>query len=136
MPKNRGIDGKYKPQAGLSLAQKEAIVMLVHTDKTNKEIYEGLGVPASTFYDWFKQDLFDEEFKREKDKMFKAMSGKALKKLGKLIDGEDNRTALKAVENILKQDGYLTDKLDINQNTTTEIIVSLFNDEDNDFDDE
>lgn len=127
MPKNRGTDGKYKPQAGLSLEQKEAIIMLVYSDMTNKEIHEKLGIASSTFYDWFKQDIFDEEFKKEKDKMFKALSTKALKKMVKLMDGEDSRTALKCCENILKQDGYLNDKLEINQNTTETFVITYQN---------
>ena len=129
MPKLRGADGKYKPLAGLSDVQTEAIFMLVYSNKTNKEIYEELGIPKSTWYSFFKQDLFTEELAKVRNAKFKEMSGKALKKLDELLDSQDSRSAIRAVEMVLKENNHLKDKLNLDVNTKQEIRISLVDDE-------
>jgi len=133
MPKLRGADGKYKPLAGLSDVQAQAIYMLVYGDyKTNKEIYEELNIPKSTWYSYFKQDLFVEELQKERNAKFKEMSNKALKKLDELLESSDARTSIRAVEMVLKENNHLKDNIDINVNTNKTITIEFFNDDDND----
>jgi hypothetical protein len=130
MPKLRGKDGKYKPITGLSNVQSKAIYMLVYEDyKYNKDVYEELGVPKSTYYHWFTQDLFTEELKKARDALFKEMSNKALKKLGQTLDSGDARSVLKACEMILKENGHLNDKIDITENTNKSITISIVNEQ-------
>ena len=130
MPKLRGADGKYKPITGLSNEQSQAIFMLVYGDyKYNKDIYEELNVPKSTFYHWFTQDLFVEELTKARNAKFKEMSNKALKKLDELLDSQDSRSAIRAVEMVLKENNHLRDKLDVDVNTTQEIKITLFDSE-------
>ena len=124
--KLRGADGKYKPLAGLSNEQSQAIFMLVYGDyKYNKDIYEELNVPKSTFYHWFTQDLFVEELTKARNAKFKEMSNKALKKLDELLDSQDARSAIRAVEMVLKENNHLKDKLNLDVNTKQEIRISL-----------
>jgi hypothetical protein len=128
--KLRGADGKYKPLAGLSDVQTEAIFMLVYSNKTNREIYEELNIPKSTWYNYFKQDLFCEELAKVRNAKFKEMSGKALKKLDELLESSDARTAIRAVEMVLKENNHLKDNINLNTNATTEIKITLFDSED------
>ena len=128
--KLRGADGKYKPITGLSNEQSQAIFMLVYGDyKYNKDIYEELNVPKSTFYHWFTQDLFVEELTKARNAKFKEMSNKALKKLDELLDSQDSRSAIRAVEMVLKENNHLRDKLNLDVNTKQEIRISLVDDE-------
>ena len=128
--KLRGADGKYKPLAGLSNEQSQAIFMLVYGDyKYNKDIYEELNVPKSTFYHWFTQDLFVEELTKARNAKFKEMSNKALKKLDELLDSQDARSAIRAVEMVLKENNHLKDKLNLDVNTKQEIRISLVDDD-------
>ena len=128
--KLRGADGKYKPLAGLSNEQSQAIFMLVYGDyKYNKDIYEELNVPKSTFYHWFTQDLFVEELTKARNAKFKEMSNKALKKLDELLDSQDARSAIRAVEMVLKENNHLKDKLNLNVDTKQEIRISLVDDD-------
>lgn len=128
--KLRGADGKYKPLAGLSDVQTEAIFMLVYSNKTNKEIYEELDIPKSTWYSYFKQDLFTEELAKTRNAKFKEMSNKALKKLDELLDSQDARTAVRAVEMVLKENNHLKDNINLDINATQEIKITLFDSED------
>ena len=128
--KLRGADGKYKPLAGLSDIQTQAIFMLVYENKTNREIYEELGIPKSTWYSFFKQDLFTEELAKVRNAKFKEMSNKALKKLDELLDSQDSRSAIRAVEMVLKENNHLKDNINLNTNATTEIKITLFDSED------
>jgi hypothetical protein len=128
--KLRGADGKYKPLAGLSDIQTQAIFMLVYENKTNREIYEELGIPKSTWYSFFKQDLFTEELAKVRNAKFKEMSNKALKKLDELLESSDARTAVRAVEMVLKENNHLKDNINLNTNATQEIKITLFDSED------
>lgn len=130
MPKIRGTDGKYKPITGLSNEQSQAIFMIVYGDyKYNKDIYEELDVAKSTYYHWFTQDLFTEELTKARQAKWKAMSGKALKKLDELIDSENSKVSLDACKTVLQQNNDLNDKLDINQNISEKIVIKLIDDE-------
>lgn len=135
MPKIRGTDGKYKPITGLSNEQSQAIFMIVYGDyKYNKDIYEELNIPKSTYYHWFTQDLFTEELQKARQAKWKAMSGKALKKLDELIDCENSKVSLDACKTVLQQNNDLNDKLDISQNISKELKITFFdgeNDEEN-----
>lgn len=133
MPKLRGADGKYKPLAGLSDVQAQAIFMLVYGDyKTNKEIYEELNIPKSTWYSYFKQDLFCEELQKARNAKFKEMSNKALKKLDELLDSADARSAIRAVEMVLKENNHLKDNMDVNVNTNKTIKIEFIDNDNND----
>lgn len=123
--KLRGADGKYIPLAGLSDVQTQALFMLVYSNKTNKEIYEELNVPKSTWYSWFKQDLFTDELAKVRNAKFKEMSNKALKKLDELLESNDSRSAIRAVEMVLKENNHLKDNLNLDVNTKQEIRISL-----------
>lgn len=123
----RNERGKFIPNTDLTSTQIEAIVMNVYEKKTVVEMCKELGVARSTYYSWFKQQVFVEELDNERNRKFKALSGKALNKLEELMDSADSRTALKACEDVLKENNHLREQIDLTKHTR-QIVVSLAED--------
>ena len=111
----------------LTNQQLKAINLLVYTNMKNQEIFRELEVPKSTFYSWFHSDKFLAELKKERDSYFKQMSTKAIKRLCELMDSPDTRVALKACEDVLRENQHLLPQVDVEQKTT-EITVTLIDD--------
>lgn len=130
MPKYRDENGRYIPTMGLSKQQIEAIHLIVYEGKRGKEVHEAVGTPASTYYDWYKQDLFMEELEKERKVMRRQFKNKAWKRLGDVLENASYRDVMPAIRMVLEDDEsnfYLNNKLDINQNTTENITITLFN---------
>ena len=135
MPKTRGEDGKYRPITGLSEAQYKAIIMLIYENyKTDKEIYESLGVPKSTYYHWFKQDLFKEELEKERKAFRRKIKNKAWSRVEDMLQNASNRDVTPILKMVLgdnEENYYLSDKLDVNVNSQMEFIITNEEDEEN-----
>ncbi|GEM_PF-2116928 len=122
---------------GITDQMAKAISLLVWSDKNKTEIAEEIGVDRVTIYRWYKRDDFMNELQKERRNKFAVYGDVASKELLKLVkDDSDKRTQLQAIKMILGENGLCTDKLDINENTTTNFVISYINNEDNDFDDE
>lgn len=119
-----GTSGKYKQRIECTTKQIDVIYSLVYEDITVKELLAKHNVPESTYYNWFGQEIFISRLREERDKKFKELSGKALKKLGKLLDCGDKRTEIRAAEMILKENGHL-DRETESAEKTTEIVITL-----------
>lgn len=134
MPKNRDKDGKYIPATGLTKQQTEAIYLIVYEGKQGKGVYEGIGVSPSTYYDWYKQDLFSQELEKERKVMRRQFKNKAWKRLGDVLENASYRDVMPAIRMVLEDDEknfYLNNKLEIDQNTTENIVVSFFDGSEN-----
>lgn len=122
------ITGKFM-KSELTKKMQDCIYKLVYDEKkTNKQICEELDIAESTFYGWFHMEIFATALQKERDAKFKELSNKALKKLEKLLDSEDARTSIRAVEMVLSENCHLKGKMDINLNTSDKITVSLIDD--------
>lgn len=86
MPKYRDENGRYIPTTGLSKQQIQAIYLIVYEGKKGKEVYEAVGAPCSTYYDWYKQDLFMEELEKERKVLRRQFKNKAWKRLGDVLE--------------------------------------------------
>lgn len=132
MPKNRDENGRYIPNTGLNKQQIEAIMLIVYEGKKGKEVYEAIGVPHTTYYHWYHQDLFKEELEKERKAFRRQLKNKAWKRLEDVIDNASYRDVIPALKLALQdneENYYLSDKLDINSNTKQEIVISILNDE-------
>lgn len=116
--------GKFTDNKQCTNKQIEVIYSLVYEDLTVKELLAKHGVAESTYYGWFGQEIFANKLKEERDKKFKELSGKALKKLGRLMDCGDKRTELRAAELVLKENGHLDRDSELTEKTT-EIVITL-----------
>lgn len=121
-------DGKFKKRVELLPVQYQAIVELV-SGVPKKDICEKLGIARQTLYNWFDNEIFVEEYRKANERVYKMALGKAINKLDKMMDSNDKRTALKAVENILKLNNYLNPRVDITENTNETITVQLLKEE-------
>lgn len=122
------VTGKFVKRTELTPLQLKAICMLVEgTSKT--DMCKDLGIPRATLYNWLDTDLFMNEYRKACDKVYRMNLGKAMNKLSKMMDIKDNRTALKAVEDMLKLNDYLNTKVDISEKTTMEFVIGADNEE-------
>lgn len=120
--------GRFKKRTELLPIQCQMISELVSgTNKT--EACEKLGVSRTTLYNWLDNDLFMDEYRKACERLYKMALGKALNKLDKMMDTNDKRTALKAVENMLKLNNYLGSNINVNENTNETITIRLIDDE-------
>ena len=69
----------------LSKKQRDAIYLMVYTDKTNVEITAELGLGTATLWRWNQLDEFKEEVEAENRRKFKALQKEALKTMERLI---------------------------------------------------
>lgn len=120
--------GRFKKRTELLPIQHQMIAELV-TGTDKKAACEKLGVSRTTLYNWLDTDLFMDEYRKACERLYKMALGKALNKLDKMMDTNDKRTALKAVENMLKLNNYLGANLNINENTNETITIRLIDDE-------
>lgn len=129
MPKLRDENGRYIPATGLTRQQIEAIYLIVYEGKQGKGIYETIGVSPSTYYDWYKQDLFTEELEKERKVLRRQFKNKAWKRLGDVLENASHRDVIPAIRMVLEDDEknfYLNDKTETAQNTAQNIVISFF----------
>lgn len=116
--------GKFA-KSELTVPMQEVIYKLVYGNyKHNKDIYEEMGIPESTFYGWFKMEVFAEALQKERDAKFKELSNKAMKRLEDILVHGGNREAIQAIGMVLGENNHLKGKSELTLNTT-EIVVSL-----------
>lgn len=121
-------NGKFKKRTELLPIQYEMIAELVGgSDK--KAACEKLGVGRTTLYSWLDNELFMTEYRKSCERLYKMALGKALNKLDKMMDTSDKRTAMKAIENMLKLNSYLSANVNINENTNETITIRLIDDD-------
>lgn len=120
--------GRFKKRTELLPIQCEMISELVSgTNKT--DACKKLGVSRKTLYNWIDTDLFMDEYRKACERVYKMGLGRAMNKLSKLMEADDKRTALKAVENMLKLNSYLNTNVNVCQNANETITIRLIDDE-------
>lgn len=118
------VTGKFM-KSELTIPMQEVIYKLVYGNyKTNKEIYEEMGIPESTFYGWFKMEVFAEALEKERNAKFKELSNKAMKRLEDILVHGGNREAIQAIGMVLGENNHLKGKSEVTLNTN-EIVVTL-----------
>lgn len=125
---SRDKNGRFACSEELSPIQLELIAKLIENGGNKSQACKDLGVPRSTLYKWLEEDKFVEAYNKTVKHMFKEHLAEAMSNLVSLMRCEDSRTSLKATEDILKLNGLLDTKLDINQKTSNEIVISLLED--------
>lgn len=123
---------KTDPQTGkfmkseLTIPMQEVIYKLVYGGyKTNREIMEEMGIPESTFYGWFKMDVFADALQKERDSKFKELSNKALKRLEDILVNGGNREAIQAIGMVLGENNHLKGKSEVTLNAQEIIKIKL-----------
>lgn len=123
--------GKFAKRKELTPIQLEVIAELISgTNKT--DACQKFDINRTTLYNWMDNDLFMAEYRKGCERLYKMALGRAMNKLEKMMDASDKRTALKAVENMLKLNSYLSTNINLTENTTETITIKLIDDGEDD----
>lgn len=128
---NRNADGTFAYCTELDQRQKDMIVELITNGGHKTKACETLGIPRSTLYKWFDNEKFMAAYKQACERIYQDGLSDALRTMIKLMKSPDSRTALKASEDIMKLNGYLDTKLDVQQNPQEVTITLIDVDEEN-----
>lgn len=122
----RDVRGRFKVHEELSPIQLKMIVELLDNGGNKREACRKLGVSRTTLYGWIDNTIWQEEYRRACERLYKVSLAKYMDKLDKMLECKDNRTVMKALETGLRLNGYLKTDLNIEKNTTENIVVSFF----------
>lgn len=129
--------GRLKKREELLPIQYDMIVELIANGGNKKRACEKLGVNRQTLYNWLDNDIWVKEYKKACEKLYKSALQDAINGIVKVAKQGSGRDKVKACETILKLNGYLNTAIDVNQNTTENIIVTIDTQAlDNDIEDE
>ncbi len=90
----------------LNNKQLRAVEMLVYTDMLKQDIAKELNVSNATISVWLKKEEFQQAIKDEMQRGFADLAYKARRRLGLLIDSNNEQVALGAVREALNKAGY------------------------------
>ncbi|HCT64453.1 MAG TPA: hypothetical protein DIC60_04160 [Lachnospiraceae bacterium] len=125
----RDCRGRFKINEKLTPIQLEMITELLKNGGNKTEACRTLGVPRATVYTWIDNEIWQEEYRRACERVYKMSLSKYITKLDKMLDSKDSRTVMKAIENGLKLNGYLSTNIDVSQNTTENITIRIVSDD-------
>ena len=125
----RDEKGKFTYNDELSPIQLKMIAELIANGGNKTKACEKLSVPRSTLYDWLDNELFIKSYRLVCEKMFKEELAIGVKGIIDVAKNGAGRDKVKACETLLKLNGYLDTKVDINQNTTEKIVIRLISEE-------
>ena len=86
--------------------QTKAIILMVTTEKKQKEIAKEIGVNEATISRWKKQEDFNQAKKDYEREYLSSLSAKALRTLAELLDSNTDYVRLAAAKDILDRTGY------------------------------
>lgn len=97
---------------------KKAIMLLVTTDLTQKQIADKIGVTEDAFTKWKKKDEWHELVKEYNQEFFKELAVPAQKRINHLMMNADSETVqLQAAKEILAQADYVPTQKTENKTT-------------------
>jgi len=120
MPRLTRVDGLHDKHM-------QCIDLLVWSDKTKTEIAREIGIDRVSIYRWYQDDIFIKELNRQRQKKFAEAGDVAQKELMKLLkDSSDKRTQIQAIKMVLGENGLCNDRIQVDTDTTNNIVVTLF----------
>lgn len=125
----RDEKGRFAQKEELTPIQLEIIAELIGNGGNKTKACETLSVPRSTLYKWLDNELFIKAYRDAVEKMYKSYLADAVRGIVDVAKNGAGRDKIKACETILKLNDYLDTKVDVQQNTTTEIKITLFDSE-------
>lgn len=122
--RKRNANGTFAYCEELQPRQRAMIYELIANGGHKTAACDKLGIPRSTLYDWLNDDKFMTAYRKVSDKIHEECLVDIKRELVKLAKCDDKRTALKAIEDILKLNGYLDTKSETTEKPT-EIKITL-----------
>lgn len=90
----------------LSEKQQKCIILMVTTNKTQKQIAEEIGVNENTIGQWKKNDEFKVEIQSKIKENFGSLALDAQKELKKLLKSKNEYIRMQAIKDILDRAGF------------------------------
>lgn len=90
----------------ISEKQQKCIMLMIATNKTQKEIAKQIQVSENTVCDWKKDKEFKEEMQRQMKENFGSLAIEAQKELSKLLKSKNESIKIQAIKDILDRAGY------------------------------
>ena len=112
----------------LNSKQLKAVQLLVYTDKTQGDIAAEIGVKPPTISLWWREDEFIAAVQEEMRRSFSHLATKAVKKMERLLDSNQDSVAFAAAKELLNKAGY-QEPQKIEQEIKTQVITVEITDE-------
>lgn len=93
-------------RTGLTANQLECIRLMVYTNMFDKEIAERLQVNKNTITNWKKNEIFQNELKKESRNYLSNLAPKAIRRMQDLINSKNEGVSLNVCKEILNKAGY------------------------------
>lgn len=115
----------------LSEKQKKCIILMITSNKTQKQIANEIQVSENTICEWKKDKEFKEEIKKQMQENFGLIAIEAQQKLKKLLNSKNENIQIQAIKDILDRAGYKPiEKSEVTgniENNTTNILLESIN---------
>jgi len=114
----------------LNEKQQKCIILMVTSNKTQKQIAKEIEVAERTICEWKKDKEFNNEIQNQMQYSFNSLAIEAQKELRKLLKSKNEHVKMQAIKDILDRSGYKpTDKIEHSGNieSSTNVLLERIN---------
>lgn len=90
----------------LNEKQKKCIILMVTSNKTQKQIAKEIQVSENSICEWKKDRIFKDEIQKQMKENFSSLAIEAQKELKKLLKSKNENVKMQAIKDILDRAGY------------------------------
>lgn len=109
----------------LSEKQQKCIILMITTNKTQKQIAKEIQISENSICEWKKDKEFKDEIQKQMRENFGSLAIEAQQKLKKLLKSKNEYIQIQAIKDILDRAGYKPiEKAEM----TTKSVVELVDD--------
>lgn len=102
----------------LNEKQQKCIILMITTNKTQKQIAKEIQISENTISEWKKDEEFKEEIRSQMKDNFGSLAIEAQQELKKLLKSKNDNVKIQAIKDILDRAGYKpAERHEINDNT-------------------
>lgn len=107
----------------LSEKQQKCIILMITTNKTQKQIAKEIQISENSICEWKKNKEFKNEIQNQMRENFGSLAIEAQQKLKKLLNSKNEYIQIQTIKDILDRAGYKpTDKIDMSGGYKVELV--------------
>lgn len=108
----------------LNEKQQKCVILMITTNKTQKQIANEIQVSENTICEWKKDEEFKSEIQKQMKENFGSLAIEAQQELRKLLRSKNENVKIQAIKDVLDRAGYKpTDKVE--EKTDMELIIKV-----------
>lgn len=108
----------------LNEKQQKCVILMITTNKTQKQIANEIQVSENTICEWKKDEEFKAEIQKQMKENFGSLAIEAQQELRKLLRSKNENVKIQAIKDVLDRAGYKpTDKVE--EKTDMELIIKV-----------